>query len=93
MKVFVQLEDDCKGVYVTNKTTTGFDVVELQGGISDARFIYRIVCKRKFYEDERLATQEQDSQFNQRMLEMVWPEVIEKHNAEQEQMKTMPVGK
>jgi hypothetical protein len=34
MKVFVQLEGDCKGVYVTNKTANGFDVVELQGGTS-----------------------------------------------------------
>jgi hypothetical protein len=31
MKVFVQVEGDCNGVYVTNKTSTGFGVVELEG--------------------------------------------------------------
>jgi hypothetical protein len=76
MKVFVQLEDDCRGVYVTGKSAAGFDVVELQGGASSARFSYRVVCKRKYYEKERLATQEEDVQFNTRMLETVWPEVL-----------------
>ncbi len=53
MKVFVQLKDDCRGTYV--KTwDTGFDVHELQGGISSASFSYRIVAKRKGYENERM---------------------------------------
>jgi hypothetical protein len=85
LKVFVQLEDDCKGVYVTRKTATGFDVMELQGGTSDARFTYRVMCKRKYYEDERLATEEQDIQFNTRVLQTVWPEV----QAKREEMKAM----
>jgi hypothetical protein len=38
VKVFIQLEEDCKGVYVTNKSASGFDVVELMGGTSDAAF-------------------------------------------------------
>ncbi len=83
MKVFVQLEGDCKGVYVTNKTATGFEVVELQGGMSNAHFTYRVVCKRKYYEDERLATEEQDIQYNTRMLETVWPEVIARQRADE----------
>ena len=82
MKVFVQLEGDCKGVYVTNKTVTGFDVVELQGGTSNAQFTYRVACKRKYYEDERLATEEEDLQFNRNMLEKVWPEVIARQRTE-----------
>ena len=53
VKVFVQLEGDCKGTYVS-KGNTGFDVVELQGGTSDAVFSYRVVAKRKGFEDERL---------------------------------------
>src|SRR4030042_5962554 len=93
MKVFIQLNDDCKGVFVTKRTATSFDVVELQGGTSNAHFTYRVVCKRKYYEDERLATEEQDRQYNKRMLETVWPEVIAKHKAEQEKMKAMPVEK
>jgi hypothetical protein len=89
MKVFAQLEGDCNGVFVTNKTSTSFDVVELLGGISDAHFSYRVVCKRKYYEDERLATEEQDIQYNTRMLQKVWPEVITEQRTEQEKMKGM----
>ncbi len=46
LKVFVQLEDDCNGVYITNKTATGFDVIELQNGRSYAKFSYRVLCQR-----------------------------------------------
>ena len=53
MKVFVQLEGDCNGVYVV-KGTTGFDVNELRGGNNNVPFSYRVVAKRKGYEDERL---------------------------------------
>lgn len=44
LRVFVQLEGDCKGVYVTNKTTHGFDVVELNGGTSNTSFQWSITC-------------------------------------------------
>ena len=54
MKVFVQLEGDCRGVYVS-KGATGFDVSELQGGTGNVPFSYRVVAKRKGYEDVRLA--------------------------------------
>ena len=53
MKVFVQLEGDCNGVFVT-KGTTGFDVTELKAGTSNIIFSYRVVAKRKGYESERL---------------------------------------
>jgi hypothetical protein len=53
LRVFVQLEDDCKGVYV-NKDATGFDVYELQGGKSNARFSWRVLAKWKGYEKLRL---------------------------------------
>ena len=89
MKVFVQLEDDCKGMYVTHKTTTGFDVVELQGGTSNARFIYRVMCKRKYYEDERLATEEQDIQYNTRVLQTAWPEVIAERKEMEARLNSM----
>lgn len=94
LKVFVQLEDDCRGVYVAGKTATGFDVVELQAGTSNARFSYRVVCKRKYYEEERLATTEQDKQFNTRMLEAVWPEVLaDKRAMDQKTRGTGPAAK
>jgi hypothetical protein len=46
LKVFIQLEGDCKGVYVTNKTATGFDVIELQNGASNTPFSYQLVANR-----------------------------------------------
>ncbi len=53
MKVFIQLNDDCNGTYV-ERGRTGFDVIELQGGQSNARFTYRAVAKRSGFEDKRL---------------------------------------
>jgi len=52
IKVFVQLEGDCKGVYVTNKTATGFDVVELQSGNSNVPFSWTITANRADDVDE-----------------------------------------
>ena len=46
LKVFIQLEGECNGVYVTNKTATGFDVVELQGGLANVSFSWTIVANR-----------------------------------------------
>ncbi|MFL5752333.1 MAG: hypothetical protein ACJ76F_02925 [Bacteroidia bacterium] len=46
LRVFVQLEGDCKGVYVENKTGRGFDVVELAGGNSNVKFSYTVVANR-----------------------------------------------
>jgi len=53
MKVFVQPEGDCKGVYVS-KGTNSFDVVELNQGKSNVPFSYRVVAKRKDFENRRL---------------------------------------
>lgn len=44
LKVFIQLEGDCNGVYVTNKTATGFDVIEINSGKSNISFSYSIVA-------------------------------------------------
>jgi hypothetical protein len=42
--VFVTPDADTKGLYVTNKTMTGFDVRESSGGRSNLAFDYRIVA-------------------------------------------------
>ncbi|WP_264558501.1 hypothetical protein [Flavobacterium sp. N2270] len=47
MKVFIQLEGDCKGVYVTEKTAKGFLVKELQNGNSNVSFSWNVVANRK----------------------------------------------
>ncbi len=46
LRVFVQLEGNCKGVFVTHKTANGFDVEELDGGTSNTPFMYTIVANR-----------------------------------------------
>lgn len=46
LKVFIQLEGDCNGVYVTNKSVNGFDVIELQGGSSNVSFSWSITATR-----------------------------------------------
>ena len=54
-RVYLTPEGDCKGLYVTNKTASAFEVRELQGGTSNIPFSYRVVAKRKGYEDVRMA--------------------------------------
>ncbi|MCU7493538.1 MAG: hypothetical protein HF308_09670 [Ignavibacteria bacterium] len=46
VKVFVQVEGDCNGVFVTNKTKEGFDVRELKGGRSHVYFSWHVVATR-----------------------------------------------
>mgnify|MGYP000191500637 CR=1 FL=1 len=52
MQVFIQLYGDCNGVYVV-RGKTGFDVIELRDGKSNVEFGYRVVAKRKGFEDKR----------------------------------------
>jgi hypothetical protein len=47
LRVFIQLEGDCKGVYVTNKTATGFDVQELGAGTSNVAFQWQVISNVK----------------------------------------------
>jgi hypothetical protein len=54
-KVFPVPNGDCKGLYITHKTQTSFEVHELGGGTSSVAFDYRIMAKRKGYENVRLA--------------------------------------
>jgi hypothetical protein len=59
---------DCKGLYVTNKTATSFEVRELGGGTSSIRFDYRIVALRKKYENVRFADHTNDPDPRKQML-------------------------
>ena len=47
LKVFIQLEGNCNGVYVTQKSAEGFMVKELQNGNSNVSFSWHIVANRK----------------------------------------------
>jgi len=53
--VFLTPKGDCKGLYVTHETSGSFEVYELGGGSSSISFDYRIMAKRKGYENIRLA--------------------------------------
>jgi len=46
LKVYVTLEGDCNGIYVTDKSIDGFTVKELKGGTSNTSFSWQIVANR-----------------------------------------------
>jgi len=52
--VFLTPSGDSKGLYVSRKTASGFEVRESDGGKSSIAFDYRIVAKRRGHETERL---------------------------------------
>lgn len=47
IKVFIQLEGDCNGVYVSEKSANGFSVKELAGGTHNVNFSWHVVANRK----------------------------------------------
>lgn len=49
LRVFIQLEGNCNGVYVTNKSKDGFEVVELNGGTSNTKFSWFVIANRADY--------------------------------------------
>jgi hypothetical protein len=49
--VFLTPNGNCNGLYVASKTAGGFEVRELGGGKSNTIFDYRIVARRKGYEN------------------------------------------
>jgi len=51
LKVFIQLNGECNGVYVTNRSSKGFDVIELNNGTSNAEFTWYILANRADYID------------------------------------------
>ncbi len=53
--VFLTPNGDCKGLYVAEKSAASFVVKELGGGTSSVAFDYRIMAKRKSFENVRLA--------------------------------------
>jgi hypothetical protein len=66
LKVFIQLEGDCNGVYVTNKSAAGFDVVELKGGKSNTSFSYQLIANRADIKDS-------DGKISSRYADMRFP--------------------
>jgi len=52
--VFLTPNGDCHGLYVASKTSAGFAVRELGGGNATIAFDYRIVARRRGFENVRL---------------------------------------
>jgi hypothetical protein len=52
--VFLTPNGDSRGLYVARKTATSFEVREQGGGTSSVAFDYRIVARRKGYENIRM---------------------------------------
>ena len=48
--VFLTPNGNCNGLFVANKSTSGFEVRELGGGKSNIKFDYRIVARRRGFE-------------------------------------------
>jgi hypothetical protein len=44
IKIFIQPEGNCNGVFVQNKSVKSFEVVELNNGKSNVSFSYQIVA-------------------------------------------------
>jgi hypothetical protein len=53
--VFLTPYGDCNGIFVAKRSTTSFQVSELQRGSSNVRFAYRVVAKRRDVVAQRLA--------------------------------------
>jgi len=53
--VFVTPNANCRGLYVSNRGPGSFEVRELNKGKANITFDYRIVAKRRAYEQVRLA--------------------------------------
>jgi hypothetical protein len=51
LRVFIQLEDECNGVVVKNKSKNGFEVIEMNGGKSNAKFTWFVIANRADYID------------------------------------------
>ena len=56
MLVQLTLTGDCNGVFVAQRTASNFTVKELNGGNTNAGFMWEVAAKRKGYEDTRLET-------------------------------------
>jgi len=52
--VFITPNGECEGLYVTHKSARGFEVHELHGGHANIAFDYRIMARRKGFENTRM---------------------------------------
>ena len=77
LKVFIQLEGNCNGVYVTNKSDTGFDIIELNNGQSNVSFSYQLVANRANEDRGGQISNYADMRFKPLSKKIVEKEVVE----------------
>ena len=82
-KVFLQPEGDCKGLFVENKSANTFIVKELQQGVSSISFSYKIIAKRKGFENLRMPTEQDNNAANNLYQQNVWSAVYQEREAQQ----------
>jgi len=86
--VFLTPDGDCKGLYVSAKTASGFEVRELGGGHSNVTFDYRIMAKRVGYENVRLTNVTE--RFNKQAAQRKNPRRPARPSAEPQSTPKMP---
>jgi hypothetical protein len=95
--VFLTPNGDCKGLYVAQKAAASFVVRELGGGTSSIAFDYRIMAKRKGYEQIRLAdrTKEFNAERPNQMAKVKIPRATPQQFREQHRKmaETRPVAR
>jgi hypothetical protein len=58
--IFLTPKGDCEGLYVSHESPEGFEVHELRGGQSNIAFDFRIMARRKGFENVRMQEVTQD---------------------------------
>ncbi|MBS1604525.1 MAG: OmpA family protein [Bacteroidetes bacterium] len=87
LKIFIQPEGECNGVYVYNKCREGFDVKELMGGRSNIPFTWQIVASRADVTDNtgRVVSAYADLRFplgpERPMIKRIEPSPVQQPNA------------
>lgn len=88
-QVFVTPYGDCKGLYVSNRTASSFEVHELGGGNASISFGYRLMAVRRNYENIRFADHTHDQDGMKQMRDEVQGRQLQPHSHNPPQ-KAMP---
>jgi hypothetical protein len=97
-RVFLTPNGECKGLYVAQKSASSFVVRELGGGTSNIAFDYRIMAKRKGFEQIRLADKTKAFSLKNRPIKPAgagakhMPSAQEVRKQMQERLKAGPVA-
>jgi hypothetical protein len=88
--VFLTPNGDCKGLYVAQKSAGSFVVKELGGGTSNIAFDYRIMAKRKGFEQVRLVDRTKAFSLKNRPIKRAGAAAKRMPSAQEMQKKMQP---